>query len=203
MNPKHVLRRGGAIAVALLALAAPAASATCPAQAASQVFLPWSDQSWYTLVADGSFDAGAKGWTLSGGAAVVADNSPFRKAGTRTAALRLPAGGRALSPPICVGLGYPYLRAFARTAFAPQPTGATLGYELLFTDRAGKLVVKTLGAETNSSVWKPTRRTAVPVGVLDVAQYTNGSTTIRYRFTATDSTTWLLDDVFVDPWVRG
>ena len=58
-----------------LAVAAPAAR-PAPSRPVSRPFLPWLDLAWYEAAPDGGFEAGADGWTLSGGAAVVDGGQP-------------------------------------------------------------------------------------------------------------------------------
>ena len=67
------------IAAGFLAAACSAAVATTPASAAaglacpdptSRPFAPWGDPTWYKLAPNGGFEAGATGWTLTGGAQV-------------------------------------------------------------------------------------------------------------------------------------
>src|SRR3954469_8242723 len=80
--------RWAAAAVATAALAGPALDAPalaadglldgCSAQPLSQPFLPFLDAGWYTPVANAGFEAAGQGWTLTGGAAVVAENEPWQ-----------------------------------------------------------------------------------------------------------------------------
>src|SRR3954447_12402877 len=65
------------LALALL-LAAPAlARADCASQPLARTFLPWLDAAWYEAAPDGSLEGGGAGWSLAGGAAVVAANDPY------------------------------------------------------------------------------------------------------------------------------
>ena len=49
----------------------------CNYAPAKQVFSQWWDTSLYTLIPNGSFESGATGWTLAGGAQVTSGNETF------------------------------------------------------------------------------------------------------------------------------
>src|SRR5689334_4057951 len=91
-----------AVAVSVLLLAAPAAQAACPDQPLSRPFTPWLDFAQYQLAPDGSFAGGADGWTLTNGATASGG------------ALSIPAGGSAVTPPICITPAHPTIRFFTR-----------------------------------------------------------------------------------------
>jgi hypothetical protein len=102
--------------VALLSLAPAAAIAkssttptTCEGQVFSQPFLAYGDSHLYTLAPGGEFNNASEGWTLSGGASLIATTRPE---GAKGNALNLPKGAKAVSPPMCVTLSYPSARAW-------------------------------------------------------------------------------------------
>src|SRR5947209_12054748 len=111
-----------AVATALGAFARPAGAAlgvACP-DPNSQVFLPWDDASFFAYVPNGGFESGSTGWTLSNGAKVVDGNESF---GVRddggTHSLALPAGSRATTPPMCIGLLSSHMRFFVQNTGSP------------------------------------------------------------------------------------
>ena len=114
-----------AMVSALMALAAfggtAAQAASCPSAGAKQVFSQWGDQRNYVLAPDGGFEAGAKGWSLSGGAKTVAGNESFflNSAADQTS-LALPAGSSAGSPPVCMAIDTPVFRMTARNTGDPR-----------------------------------------------------------------------------------
>jgi hypothetical protein len=191
-----------ALAAGVLALAfAPPGSAagssllggTCDAPM-SKPFLRWLDPLTYTLAPDGGFEGGASGWTLSGGARVVSGNEPWRVAGSRDSfSLSLPAGARATSPEMCIGLLHPTVRLFARNT-------ALLGLGALSVEaevRVGGLhLFLPVGVVVAGSGFQPT----LPLPLL--ANLTNPVTgdraTVRLRFTSVLGK-FGIDDVFVDP----
>ena len=77
----------------------------------AQVFAPWQDFANYYLAPNGGFEFGTTGWSLSGGAKVVAGNEPFYPTGTHS--LSLPSGSSALSPTVCLGPKQLFVRMFA------------------------------------------------------------------------------------------
>jgi hypothetical protein len=189
------------VAIASLLFVAPPASAsagdlldgTCDAQM-SRPFLPWLDPLTYTLAPDGGFEQGAAGWTLSGGAAVVAGNEPWRvNAPGDSRSLSIPAGARATSPEMCIGLLHPTLRLFARnTAF--------LGLGLLAVEAEVKALGIGLwlpvGAVLAGGSFQPT----LPFPLLAnlTSPLAGERATVRLRFTAVGGK-FGIDDVYVDP----
>jgi hypothetical protein len=81
---RHALA-GAAAIVAMLATAGTASAGVlvktttdCSGQALSTPFTPWLDRASYTPLPGGTFEGGAAGWKLSGGAKVVAGNESFK-----------------------------------------------------------------------------------------------------------------------------
>jgi hypothetical protein len=171
----------------------------CPAEAGSRVFARWLDPARYVLIPDGGFERGADGWTLSSGAVVVAGrNQPWGRPGD-AAALVLRSGARASSPPVCVGLEHPTLRFFARN------TGSLLGVltvEVIVRSSLGRTVALPIGVVAGiSRSWSPT----LPMPVLgNLLTLLDGGTSVSFRFTAAGlGSSWEIDDVYVDPYVKG
>src|SRR3712207_9342022 len=70
-----------------------ASATTCDDPALEQPFKRWGDYANYKLLGDGGFEAGATGWTLSGGAYAASGNESFNVGGARDRrSLVLPAG---------------------------------------------------------------------------------------------------------------
>jgi hypothetical protein len=111
----------GALIAAFAATPAQAATmstVTCPNVTFSQPFLSLGDSNWYTLVPGQNVGwfTGA-GWTFTGGAKALTTTLANGSTGS---ALDMPAGSRAVSPPMCVATGYPIARMMSRTlASAP------------------------------------------------------------------------------------
>jgi hypothetical protein len=201
----HRTRILAALAAALGALAsmAPAAhagvlvsSATgCPTPSVSHPFLPWLDLAWYMPVGDGGFEGGGQDWALSGGAATVAGSESFAVAGdddSRAAAL--PAGARATSPQVCVGLDRPTLRLFARRTAGGLL--APLRVDVNFLDAGGNQRTLTIGRVLGSSRWSPTLPLPVVVNLLALL---GDRTPVSFTFAPEGGSSWEIDDVYVDP----
>jgi hypothetical protein len=185
------------LACAALALAPAAASAAgCAEQPTSQVFAPWGDGAQYALAPDGGFEAGAAGWTLSGGAAVADGNEPFRVGGDADASsLALPPGAEATSPTVCIDVEHPTIRLFARDDGGLL---STLTVSVRFRTLLGykTLPVAVLGA---GDTWQPTAPVAVVVNLLSLL---GGRQDVSFVFSAAGGD-WAIDDVYVDPYSKG
>lgn len=190
----------GIAAAAMLAFAALAGSAqACSYTGAEPVFSPWGDQNSYVLAPDGGFEAGASGWSLGGGAKVVAGNeSYFLNDGADRASLSLPTGSSAASPPICMSLDTPVFRFFARNTGDPSSrlrVDATYKLLGLVQTRVGA----TIGA---GSSWAPSQQVSTVLGLSTIVG-TLIPSSIQVRFTPLDSKgQWQVDDFYVDPFAR-
>jgi hypothetical protein len=167
----------------------------CAAIALSQPFAQFGDDAWYTGVPGGSFEAAGPAWSLTGGAKVVAGNEPWYVGGG-TRSLSLPAGATATSPAMCVGLGEPTLRYFAKAQSLLGLTGA-MTVEVLTETSLGQVVSVPLlpGALTNT--WRPGLITPVVANLLPLLP--GEKTAVAFRFRAVTGN-WGLDDVYVDPY---
>jgi hypothetical protein len=168
----------------------------CEAQHMERPFLPWLDPAHYTLLPDGTFSHGARGW-LRTGAKVVAENEPYYVHGDeRRAALALPAGSSATSPSMCVGILHPTLRLLARNT--GSASGA-LGVEVLFEDAAGIVHALTIGEIAGHPAWAPTVPMPVVANLLPLLP--DNHTAVAFRFTPQGAgSSWVIDGVYVDPY---
>jgi len=169
--------------------------ARCEGRVIEQPFTAWEDPADYFLAPDGDFSAGAAGWGLDG-ATVVEDNEPWNVHGSETAAaVRIDSGASATSPLICVGLDDPTMRFFARST---GDAAGTLDVEVLYTDGDGNEQALTIGTQTADGAleWTPVAPLPITANTYEMM--------VAFRFTAhgTDSS-WLIDDVYVDPYRKG
>lgn len=192
----------GAAMAALALVVAPAAHAkgaaanpdNCtPPAALEHPFASWGDAGFYVLNAGGDMESGLEGWTLSGGAAVVAgDDGLGVRAGSKV--LSLPAGASAVSAPICIDETFTHARLLARSLVA---SGSTLDVDVLYTDVKGKSVVKgSKSYSVKSSAWAPSTD-------FNIKAKLDGAAPVQFRFTAPKKSAWELDDFYVDPRARG
>jgi hypothetical protein len=183
-----------AAAFAALAVAATASSqaavidtSACDGAPLSEPFAQWGDTNLYKLVADGDFASGVAGWTLSGGAQLVAGGET-----AGSSSLLLPAGASAQSPFTCVDAAYPTLRFFARNAGAVSSVLVQLVYET----SSGAQVVLPAGAVTPSGSWQPTPPMLTDSAV--AAALSGGVAEVSLRFTALLGAAQI-DDIYIDP----
>jgi hypothetical protein len=191
--------RVSALVVLALVLALPAAAqaADCPAQDSARTFAPWGDQAWYAPAPDGGFEDGASGWALSGGAAVQEGNEPFYVGGTGDhRSLSLPAGSSARTPAICIDVGHPTIRLFARN------TGSSLAsLEVSVRVRAllGLWLTVPVGVVHGDESWSPTAPVPVVANLLSLVR---GGQSVYFQFRPSGGE-WSIDDLYVDPYSKG
>ena len=186
-----------------LAAAAPAnagllvASAEgCEPQPASQVFLRWLDPLRYEQAPGGDAES-AQGWSLAGGARIVAGNEPWKiGGGGDSKSLQLPRGSRATTGVMCVGIGHPVMRFFAK-----RTSGwllDSLKVEVLFEGAGGRVGSLPVGLVLGGGSWQPTLPFPVLASLLPLLP--GEQTPVQFRFTPVGGGTWQIDDVYVDPW---
>jgi hypothetical protein len=171
-----LLRAALAALTAILILPAAARADDCSGQTLDRTFLPWADPALYTPVPEG--------WTLAGGAAVIDGNEPFLPGDS---SLSLSAGSSATTAPLCIGLGHPTVRFFARNTGNPLSllrVSAVVGNT--------ELPIGLVGAGRE---WAPSAPLLLAVNLL-------GADSVAFRFAA-DSGGWSVDDVYVDPYKKG
>jgi hypothetical protein len=180
----------------ILALSVSSAGAglgvACPAPT-TQPFRAWSDFAQYAQVPDGGFEAGAGGWTLAGGAKVVAGNEPFyvRSAGDRWS-LSMPAGSTATSPPMCISL------LSSKMRFIAGGSKGSVKVQVLYRGPLSS-VLGTFdgGTVTSTGTWAPSPEMSMLGGVLPLL-----TQSVQFRFVATTGSA-RIDDVYLDPWKLG
>lgn len=198
---KRALGALAAAGVAVLAMAGPAQAGIlvkeaqgCTSPASRQVFLPWLDIARYVPAPGGAAES-ATGWKLAGGAAVVAGNEPWKVSGGGSHALALPGGSQATTTAMCVGIGHPTMRFFARR------TGGSvlsvLKVEVLFEGPLGLPLSLPIGAVVSGGAWQPTLPFPVVASLLPLLP--GSMTPVAFRFTPVGGS-WQVDDVYVDPW---
>jgi hypothetical protein len=189
--------------LAALALLAPVASAgplvaSAPdcSSGGDPVFAPWLDPSNYVIDQGGAFEDGAGGWSLKG-ASVVSGNEKYSIHGAGDShSLSVPAGSSATSATACVGLENPSIRFFARSTGGGAMS--SLGVEVLFEDAAGNVNSLPIGSVGNGGSWRPSSQMPVIANLLPLLP--GSHTPVQFRFTPVGSSSWQVDDVYVDPW---
>jgi hypothetical protein len=191
------LRTPARILLGLAALAAGAAleasPAAPPAHAASlgvacpdptsTPFAPWGDSANYAATPDGSFENGAAGWTLTGGAQVVTGNESWMVGGAGGIhSLSLPAGSGATSPPMCIGLLSSKMRLFAQNTGA---AGSNLRVQVIYNGGVGALLggfgstlrISDQATFSGTKAWQPTDPYLMAGGLLPLL-----TQSVQFRF---------------------
>jgi hypothetical protein len=168
----------------------------CPEETLETPFLRWNDHARYVRVSDGGLEQGGAGWTLTR-AEVVEENHPWPLVpeDSRSLALR----GSATTPPVCVGLAHPTIRFHARN------TGSPLGLlvvQVVVKTSLGLKLALPIGVVANPSrSWSPSPPMLMLANLLTLAP--GERTHVWFRFTAVGlGSSWLIDDVYVDPYSR-
>jgi hypothetical protein len=197
-------------ACAAAAVAAPAADAgvlvssaeSCDTQQFSTPFSRFGDRATYTPVPGGAFEAGQKGWTLSGGAKVVTGNETYKvRSSTDSRSIYIPAGGVATSPAMCVGLSEPTIRWFQKQSNSLLGLGLTgaMTVSVLTETSLGVVVETPVGDGLLCISWSPSLSGLIITNLLPLLP--NSKTAVAFRFRAVTSS-WNVDDVYVDPYQR-
>jgi hypothetical protein len=165
----------------------------CDNSALTEPFAPWQDTSLYKLVPGGSFEGGASGWTLSGGARIVAGSEPYGATGSvGKSSVDLPAGASVQSPFTCVDAAYPTFRFFGRNNGLLSTVAVSVVYKLPLLGPVGLPV----GVFALGGTWQPSLPMLTASAVTGLLS--GGTTNVALRFTALTGNSQI-DDVFVDP----
>jgi len=202
MTPRTLRLPTRTAILAMLATAAISAATAAPASASLgiacpdptfQPFAAWGDSSSYAFAPNGGFENGATGWSLTGGARVVAGNEPFavHRAGDRYS-LSLPAGSSATTAPMCIGAFSTKTRFFARNTGAST---ARLTVKVIYDGGLGQVLGIADAGSITGGKWQPSPAITMLGGVLPLL-----TQDVRLRFVPADATgNWSIDDVYVDP----
>lgn len=165
---------------------------------AEQPFKQWGDYMTYVLVPNGGLEQGSQGWKLSGGARVVAGNESFKvHSATDQFSLLLPPGSSATTPVTCAGLLDPTLRYFSARAGGSGNLKVEVVYRgLLGFTFAHELL---LGGSDSSSAWSPSSPSLFLANITGLLALNGTTAQVSFRFTPRSTSTWRLDDVYVDP----
>ena len=158
---------------------------------ASPVFAPWGDDANYYFPANGGFESGASGWSLSGGATVVGGNEPFfLHSSGDSHSLLIPAGGSA-STSVCFGVLYPALR------FVVQGADAQVHVAVSAKNLLG--IVSTLdgGTFTAGGSWAPSPKLS---SLLSAVTSPLGTKSMQVTISVSGASAEV-DDLYIDPFV--
>lgn len=206
-RPARIVLAAGA-AIAAIAAASPAAQAAttttgCGNRAVSTPFAKYGDKNSYFLAPGGSFEAGASGWTLSN-ASVVAGNESFYL-GATTDRSSLKVGGSATTAPFCITKEDPTVR-FATKSVASGSGGnySQIQVTALIKSPGGSVTNYYLGALQASGYanWTLSPALSWAGTFADYLFGPDGTASIQLQFTVQgQGGNWLIDDVYVDPFM--
>ena len=201
----HLVVSVAVLSIVVLGLTASAAhggvlvssAASCDSYRFEQPFLRWADPAQYVFAPNGGFERGARGWTLTGGARIVAGNESYRVHGRRdSVSLSLPPGSSATSGAMCVGIEHPTLRLFTTNRGALM---SMLAVEVLFEDATGAVHSLPIGLLAATSAWRPSVQMPVVANLLPLLP--GERTAVAFRFTPLGASgQWRIDDTYVDPY---
>jgi hypothetical protein len=170
------------------------ASAVCDDSTPQSAFSAWGDGAMYVGAPGGDLE-NLEQWSFNKHVA-RAENSPF---GRGSSSLFLGEKGEAISPPICVSVGYPTIRLFAANTGGSE---SELEVEVLYEGLDGKIKKLKLARLHGNDAWAPTTVVPIYVNLLGAASE-DGFTAIAIRFKAHDVKNkdggWKIDDLYVDP----
>jgi hypothetical protein len=180
------------------------ADVPCGVRSATPAFAAWGDQNSYFVAPGGSFEyvdtagvdvvwartSGRSTIDRLGAALRVAENNPFNVSGVGRKSLKITGNRSFVSPRFCVASDEDALRFVVKS----PKTGAPLHAYVNVQSAAGASTVDydipSAGAE-----WKVTDALKLP-NLRDA----KGEQWITITISGAPGTTWLVDDVMVDPW---
>jgi hypothetical protein len=181
----------GNLVGAVVTLAPVRALGNCGYPVSAQVFAPWGDNGWYSLMPQGDLSS-TSGWSLDG-ASVTSGGDPY------TGAFGSVLFGRnstvATTPGSCSNLQNPTMRFFVR---GQGYVDVTLVYQGLDGSTQTTHIGRVSGG---GNFWHPSQTLSIPTNLLSLLE-TNGTVPIAFRFTA-GGLSWgqsiSVDGVFIDP----
>ena len=170
-----------------------AMAASCEYTQTSTLFARWSDTNLYAPFQGSTFESGASGWSWGGGANIVNGDGNTLLSAAGTHSVQIPGGGTAKSPWLCVNSYTPSMRFFVRRV---SGTGDLRVRGLIASGGSQLTTVTTIADAT--AVWSPSdvvtfppTFTATPTGV-----------NVQIQLVADAGTTFRIDDVELDPYLR-
>jgi hypothetical protein len=201
------------VCLSVLLLAAFAGLTASPISAAggcvfpdlSQPFHSFSDANSYFLAPGGSFEGGANGWAMTGGAGLAAGNEDlYVGSPTDQTSLAMPTKTTAVTTPtICVTSDAPTFRMFLKNNGNNGKNDGQLAVYLNFTGADGKAQQVKIAALTSK---KPGWTLSPKISFIQYIStpLKSGYAEISFTFKPNDTHgNWQVDDVYVDPYKSG
>ena len=174
----------------------------CTERIIERPFAAWDDNADYFLIKEGDLGSDANyDWNLGSGE-LTAENNPFSQYATEESSLSLGEGDSAESPTFCVTVDDPTMRFFVRNTGAE--TG-TLNVDAVYLDEnfdEHTFRLGTLTSQDAGDAWAPSPVLELAAPLVELLD--DGETPVTLRFTAEgEGSSWLVDDVYVDPYGKG
>ena len=170
-------------------------SADCPLPSLSKPLIGYGDWRSYFTAPGGTFETSS--WSLAGGATLTPGSGPLRLGAARSS-LRLPPGASATSPVFCVDLDYPTMRFFStqRVLGSNSKLNVDVIYPALGTSKPKVATV------SGTSSWALSKDVKLRP---ELVTSNSGWRFVKLRYSADWATTgdWRVDDVLIDPRMRG
>jgi hypothetical protein len=170
-----------------------AMAASCAYTQTSTLFSQWNDTNLYTPFQGSTLENGASGWSWGGGANIVNGDGNTLLSATGTHSVQIPGGGTAKSPWLCVNSYTPSMRFFVRRV---SGTGDLRVRGLIASGGSQLTTVTTIADAT--SVWSPSDVVSFP----PTFTATTTGVNVQIQFVADAGTTFRIDDVELDPYLR-
>jgi hypothetical protein len=197
MNPVRIMLRAATIACACVIFSGVATgtamAASCDYTQAATVFSPWGDANSYTPFQGSTFESGASGWSWGGGANIYSGDSDGLLATSGTHSVQIPGGGTAKSPWLCVNSDTPSMRFFVRRVSG----SGNLTVRALLSSGGSQLATLTTVSDATAA-WGPSPFVAFPYAFTSTTSGVN----VQIQFAADPGTTFRIDDVELDPYLR-
>jgi hypothetical protein len=200
LRPRGVRKLASALLGAATFFVVPAAAhAACASTPTTTPFTPFGDTAAYSLAPNGAFEAGASGWALTQSSVVNGSETYAVHAKSDTKSLAIQPTGLAVSPAICVDITRPSFRFFARRT---SGTWATLNVKLRWRDASGATHDTSVGSLNGTDAWQPSP--VLSLGTTLPLWNRDQTATVQLVFDPEDyGGAWAIDDVYIDPYVRG
>jgi hypothetical protein len=188
----------GLVALALVAITAPAASAggsllglNNDCGQTSQPFAQFGDQRNYTFGANGGLENGSAGWSMGGAEITSGNETFFAHASSDRYSLALSPGDSALSPKLCMGTTSTVTRFFVRSS-----DGGRVRVQVVLKNLLGQVLgILQVSDLSAGARWSP----GPAILNLDSLLGLLGVSSIQLKFTTLAGNVQV-DDIYVDPW---
>jgi hypothetical protein len=173
-----------------------ATSPGCASGPTSEPFARFGDHAAYSLLAGGSFESGAVGWSLTNAVAAGGNESYGVAGGSQSLAIQ--SSGVAVSPAFCVSTANPSFRFFARRT---SGSWGVLNVVLRWTDSTGTSHDTSVASLQSGASWSasPALQLASTLPLWQTGKTLSAKLVFKPE---QYGGSWAIDDVYIDPRMR-